>query len=332
MNNRNRALDWLKLVMAMAVVGIHTEPFIDAYAPLYYVLTQGIFRLAVPVFLMATGFYFSRMMENPGEMRSWVRRLLLLYAIWMVVYGMKYLPRNTHPATFLQFGLTLLLGYWHLWYLVAACLGGAMLYALRSRSDESLASVAAVLFFGGVCMQYLVAWFDLKNPVASPAFDHQVLCRNFLFLGFPFLTAGYLISRNTWIARARISTVAGWLLVGLFSMCFESLENYGRYGIRQPFETLVSLPLPAVSLFALMQKICIARGPGFIGPLSTAIYLSHPLAILLLLRIGVQHGAMQFLYTLILTVAISPVLLCLARAFPELLGNRSVTSRRWQPS
>jgi surface polysaccharide O-acyltransferase-like enzyme len=325
MSDRNMALDWLKLALAVAVVGIHTLPFIDELPLLAYVLAHGIFRVAVPIFFMATGFYFSRMMEGPVQIKAWFGRLLLLYIIWMVVYSVNYVPRNLEPGNFLRFLLILFTGYWHLWYLISACLGGAMLYRMRSCSDKMLGSIATLLFFGGVGVQYMVAWLDMENGNAPAAFDHQILCRNFLFLAFPFVTAGYLLRRGAWVDRVKVSTLSALFAGGIFLICIESLENYRHYGMRQPFETLFSLPLAVVCLFLLAHKVSVVHGPKFIGTLSIAIYLAHPMVILLVSRIGVKPGTMQFLCTLFVTVAISPALLRIARSHPALLyGNRSV--------
>lgn len=55
---RNVSLDLLKLLMAIMVVALHAN-FLQEYSLLgSYLLVNGLFRVAVPIFLIINGFYF----------------------------------------------------------------------------------------------------------------------------------------------------------------------------------------------------------------------------------------------------------------------------------
>ena len=61
---RNLSIDILKVILAIAVVFLHTRIFYDLSTLLGHVFVQGIFRLAVPIFLVITGYYFFYQMER----------------------------------------------------------------------------------------------------------------------------------------------------------------------------------------------------------------------------------------------------------------------------
>ena len=54
-NKRNYGLDTLKLICAMLVICIHT-PFPNDFGQYVMVIS----RIAVPIFLMITGFYYNK--------------------------------------------------------------------------------------------------------------------------------------------------------------------------------------------------------------------------------------------------------------------------------
>ena len=49
---RNLSIDILKVILAIAVVFLHTRIFYDLSTLLSHVFVQGIFRLAVPIFIV----------------------------------------------------------------------------------------------------------------------------------------------------------------------------------------------------------------------------------------------------------------------------------------
>lgn len=63
--NRNIALDTLKFLLAFMVVSIHTGFLNDLNQPtIYYLTSEGLFRIAVPLFLLINGYYFYDVLNN----------------------------------------------------------------------------------------------------------------------------------------------------------------------------------------------------------------------------------------------------------------------------
>ena len=66
---RNISLDLLKLGMAFMVVGIHAGFMADINPLVKYLTVDGLFRIAVPVFLIINGFFFYRSFEKKRSFR-----------------------------------------------------------------------------------------------------------------------------------------------------------------------------------------------------------------------------------------------------------------------
>jgi fucose 4-O-acetylase-like acetyltransferase len=82
---RNLSIDYLKVALALSVVLLHLN-FLRVDLPeLGFILVNGVFRLAVPLFLIITGYYFTQI-TTFGKFKSWFFRILILYVIWMIFY------------------------------------------------------------------------------------------------------------------------------------------------------------------------------------------------------------------------------------------------------
>lgn len=56
--NRNISLDILKIALAFMVVGLHAGFLSSVTSIGYYLTVNGVFGIAVPIFLLIGGFYF----------------------------------------------------------------------------------------------------------------------------------------------------------------------------------------------------------------------------------------------------------------------------------
>jgi len=82
---RNVALDILKLGLSLIVVMLHCQLFKNIDDILYQITVNGIFRVAVPVFLVITG-YFLFLIDDINKLLHWLKRILILYLIWIFFY------------------------------------------------------------------------------------------------------------------------------------------------------------------------------------------------------------------------------------------------------
>ncbi|MBL8321427.1 MAG: acyltransferase family protein, partial [Acinetobacter sp.] len=146
---RNISIDLLKLLLALSVVFLHTHIFYDFSALLGHSLVQGVFRLAVPVFLVITGYYFFYI-DTLEKFKRWLTRIFILYAVWMVFY----LPVWWVADAAYKFSV-IYNGYFVLWYIIGVLLGGSLLYLLRNIGEKKLFATAAVLFALGTLIQQI---------------------------------------------------------------------------------------------------------------------------------------------------------------------------------
>ncbi|QQQ29746.1 acyltransferase family protein [Chryseobacterium indoltheticum] len=263
---RNLSIDVLKIILAFFVVFLHMNFLKEMYPVLSYILVNGLFRIAVPVFLVITGFYFFHI-DSAKKLKKWLFRTFLLYAIWMLIY-VSYWKDNE------QIWLTIIFGYHHLWYLIGTFFSGFLLYFLRNQSSRLLLTLAIFLFLFGYVVQVLGNLHYL-NTESDSLLNDYLLYRNFLFVCFPFLTIGFLINKH----RIDISTYKNsslLVILSILGVIAEAFFNY-KYISSESTDILFSLIFASPLLFLYCQKIYIKTTSKVLASLSTAIYVVHPL-------------------------------------------------------
>lgn len=125
------ALDYCKLLMAFLVIAIHTSPLAGINATADFVLTRILARIAVPFFLMVSGFfllpqYLFEKNTDSRPLHTFLKKTGLLYLAAVLLY----LPVNFYAGHFQDAGIWDILRmllfdgtFYHLWYLPAAMLG-----------------------------------------------------------------------------------------------------------------------------------------------------------------------------------------------------------------
>jgi len=263
---RNLSIDVLKIILAFFVVFLHMNFLKETYPVLSYILVNGLFRIAVPVFLVITGFYFFHI-DSAKKLKKWLFRTFLLYAIWMMIY-ISYWKDNE------QIWLTIIFGYHHLWYLIGTFFSGFLLYFLRNQSSRLLLTLAIFLFLFGYVVQVLGNLHYL-NTESDSLLNDYLLYRNFLFVCFPFLAIGFLINKH----RIDISTYKNsslLVILSILGVIAEAFFNY-NYISSESTDILFSLIFASPLLFLYCQKIYIKTTSKVLASLSTAIYVVHPL-------------------------------------------------------
>lgn len=263
---RNLSIDVLKIILAFFVVFLHMNFLKETYPVLSYILVNGLFRIAVPVFLVITGFYFFHI-DSAKKLKKWLFRTFLLYAIWMLIY-ISYWKDNDEIL------LTIVFGYHHLWYLIGTFFSGFLLYFLRNQNSSWLLFLAIFLFLFGYVVQ-VSGNLHYLNTESDSLLNDYLLYRNFLFVCFPFLTIGFLINKH----RIDISTYKNsylLIILSILGVIGEAFFNY-KYISNESTDILFSLIFASPLLFLYCQKIYIKTTSKVLASLSTAIYVVHPL-------------------------------------------------------
>ncbi|ULB09794.1 acyltransferase [Cereibacter azotoformans] len=265
---RNLSLDALKIVMAMMVVGLHAGFLRDVHPGLSHFFTNGLFRVAVPTFLVINGYFLERQLDQ--GLGAWVRRVALLYGLWMAIYAPLWLPGALAVPSFGR--EVLLFGYYHLWYLLALLLGGLLVAALRPAGETVLVAVGALTFAAGVGIQYAGNLHLFDGPL-DQSLNRVHTYRNFLFMGVPFLICGVLVARHEGrLARLGSGRMLA-LALGLLAAEWSANMIWNRDD--PVFEIFVSLAIVCPVLFLTVKGWQLRGTSRSLGQLATALYLVH---------------------------------------------------------
>lgn len=320
-------LDLFRLAAVLLVVINHTSPLADVSAMADFWLTRVLARVAVPFFLMTTGYFLSR--NHWAGVGRQLKKLCLLYGVCILLY----LPVNlyagsfTGPADVLR---KLLVDgtFYHLWYFPATILGIVIARWLSRLGLRVALPVAALLYLiglGGDSYYGLVSQIPLLRTLYDGIFTLCGYTRNGLFFAPLFLLLG--AAGRRWNQKL---SLAGFFL-SLAAMSAEGLWLH-RMDVQRHDSMYLALPLCIVCLFSLLLGG--SKGESRkVREFSTAMYVLHPLCIVLvrgaakLLGLGemlIENSVLHFIVVLALSALLSA--LCLLR----LQKKPSPTARAWR--
>ncbi len=282
---RNIAIDVLKLILAFMVVGLHAR-FLLEYSDFYsYLMTQGLFRIAVPLFLLINGYFFYDVLEKRNHL-AYIKRIFILYLIWSLLYVFFWIgtPQASMHYAF-QLAMSLLIGYHHLWYLVGMIGAAFMLFFLRNVSSRTLLALSVALFLIGVGINYLALNHAFSGSALGNLIVNQpFLYRNFLLLSFPMFAFGYLIRKhkaNEWFSTRQSMLLA---ILGVIALLFEAAGNYHHLDREIGGDNLFCLMWACPAIFITVANMKHESSFKAIALYSTGIYLIHIMVLALMGR------------------------------------------------
>jgi surface polysaccharide O-acyltransferase-like enzyme len=316
---RNVSIDVLRVAMSIMVIGLHCNFLADVNDTARALLVNGLFRLAVPTFLVISGYYFFEAMLR-HESKLWLRRLVVLYFLWTVLYSPFWLvDTNGHLQTRNNLIISVVVGYWHLWFLPGVIGAALMLLALRRLSDLSLTLLLVIFFAVGVLVQYDGIYHFTSDSRLSKLTSITWSHRNFLFLGFPLFCAGYLI-RKTNLDRATSPAMACCLTAAsILALIGEAYFNHLMANRRGGMDNLMSLLIASPALFIATKQLYIAGNSKNLARISASIFFIHGLLIELALRYLSIGETPLTLLVIALSVVAAPIIMQANRRWPYLL-------------
>lgn len=321
------ALDLFRLAAVLLVVMNHTSPLADVSATADFWLTRVLARVAVPFFLMTTGYFLSR--DHWAGAGRQVKKLCLLYGACVLLY----LPVNLYAGSFTgpADALRKLLvdgTFYHLWYFPATILG-VVIARWLSRLGLRVALPAAALLYlvglGGDSYYGLVSQIPPLRTLYDGIFTLCGYTRNGLFFAPLFLLLG--AAGRRW---SRKLSLTGFVL-SLTAMSAEGLWLH-RLNVQRHDSMYLLLPLCMVCLFSLLLG-----GNGGecrkVRTFSTAMYVIHPLCIVLVRGAAKVLGLEEMLIGNSLLHFVAVLALSALLSAPWLLRVRkkpSPTARAWR--
>ncbi len=320
MRERNPYVDGFRIGAAILIVAIHTSP-LESYSELAdFILTRIVARVAVPFFLMVTGYYVlpgclgtvrdsRRQRQRTRAFWRYEKKNLTLYLLAVLLY----LPVNWYAGNFRE---AWTLGkalqelffqgtFYHLWYLPGLLLGLLLVYEMgKIIPYGGMVSVSLLLYLVGLGGDSYYGWVSQWEPARifyEWIFTVSPYTRNGVFFVPVFLCLGYglaLIRRRQrgasqgerrgrrWeqlLAEEQWRCSMGLLVFGVLLLA-EGLWLHACEWQRHDSMYVFLLPV-MVCLFGLLLT-GEGKGAGKGGILSTAqwttwMYVLHPLGILL---------------------------------------------------
>ena len=280
-------LDTFKIIAALLVISIHTSPLSSFSANGDFLLTRVVARVAVPFFLMVTGFFIlpQYMFEKKHDilpLMRFLKKATLLYALAILIY----LPLNIYAGHFRGldpwgiFRMVLFDGtFYHLWYLPASILGVLVVYLLsRIFSFKIILGITLGLYGIGLMGDsyfHLISNFPVLSAIYNAMFHIFSYTRNGLFYAPIFLTMGAWFRHSEGTLKINIST-EGFAL----SIIFMSIEGFvlRQLGWQRHDSMYIALIPCMYFLFQIVLSWHHKVSP-LLRVTSTWIYLIHPLMI-----------------------------------------------------
>lgn len=292
--NRADNIDILKTICAFLIVCIHI-PFPGEIGEYFTVLT----RIAVPIFFMITGYFYSETMRRQRERKQIWKILKLaveanvLYFVWDIVLN---IIKGTNIFCYIKgiFSLKNILKFiifndspvgGHLWYL------GALLYVLiiiffidKLNYRKILYWIIPILLLLDLIFgKYAIVIFNREFPF--------ILVRNFLCVGLPYFCIGILIREK------KIGNNIGKKMLGIMIILFAIMGICERAilvanGVNATRDHYISTTFLAIAVFIYaVRSSWENKGLAKIGKkYSTELYIIHPIFITVITFITKKLG------------------------------------------
>lgn len=194
-------VDIMKFFLCICVIALHSNATNFLPKNIQYFIQKLIFRVAVPYFFIASGFFLGRKLKNGGcsswqTIKSYCLRLLKPFIVFSIINIVQHFITGGN-----NYGLLLLeiiqhvifYPYGALWYIQASIIGALLLYPFIKKNRILLALIIGVVLyiFALLCNNY---YFIVNDTIFGEFINSYLsICvtgRNGLFVGFFFLTLG----------------------------------------------------------------------------------------------------------------------------------------------
>ncbi len=282
-------LDVARLLAAFMIVAIHVYPFEFLNPTLDLIITRVIFRIAVPLFLMITGFYIlPKSLNNKKELIHYTIKILKLYGLCILLY----LPINLYTHSFQN--LTVLTffkeicfngTFYHLWYFPSILLGIWITFFIIKKCNWKWSAILVLILYllGLLGDSYygLIILTPLKT-IYETLFHLFDYTRNGIFYVPVFLWIGYSISKINPTSNPKKN---GFLF--LFFLMLMTLEGtiLNHFGIPKHTSMYLFLLPTSYFLFLTLKNMSQTEQKDFRN-ISMIIYIWHPIFILILNKLG----------------------------------------------
>lgn len=275
---KQKNIDYVRLLATLMIVAIHIYPFTFISEEFDYTFTRILFRMAVPLFLMITGFFvLPKALKRKEELEKYTLKILKIYIISMLIY----LPVNIYNGYLSDINVFAFLGdifingpFYHLWYFPAVILGIWITYFVLKKVQKPLIIFLILYGIGILGDSYygFIQGVPVLKQFYSFLFNIFDYTRNGIFYVPIFLYMGYSFYQFN---NEKHENDRYYFLIFSISMISEGLLLY-KYAI--PRHTSMYFFLLPVSYF--LGRILLTsnfKSSPNIRNISTWLYIFHPL-------------------------------------------------------
>lgn len=267
-------LDLAKLFFATLVVLLHTEfLFNSEYG---FLMNEGIYRISVPFFFIVNGYFLSSVLTKEKFIK-WLANISLIYVFWSCIYFMY--DFYEHGFDLKKYFINVFFGYVHLWYVASLILASIMLFLTKRVGNRLLIILAVCLFLLGAFSQFAMAYGI--NPLNIPSSFQKVnATRNFIFLAFPFISIGFILSfvDVNKFQRCSIKCKLAMICFSIIILLAEAISRHYFLPVPQKsydflFTLIISVPL----MFVVIIGCASSSSSKLLSELSSSIFFIHVL-------------------------------------------------------
>lgn len=319
------AIDITRVIAAILVIAIHTDPLFHYSQDGNYFLVSVLARIAVPFFFVTSGFFFvskisinHSLKEDLPQVIPVISRLIKLYVIWTLIYFPFQMYIWVKSGESWRYWLVYLQkaffegSYYTLWYLSALIFAMVFSFVLfKLCKPKIVLGITLILFICGTFMQSYFEILQSKDFI-SCYYTLFLTTRNGLLFGSFFVSLGMYISyfkKN----RSQKYNIR-FFFISFVLLTFEAFnvqhlaftKGNGMWFMLVPtvyflFMTLLNINLEDHFLYRNLR------------PLSFLMYVSHGIFLLLFSRMFHIDSFLYLMVILSLTCIFSIVILRVSR-------------------
>lgn len=279
-----RGIDYFRIIAAILIITIHTSPLSDVSSVGDFILTRILARVAVPFFMMTSGFFLlSRYHYDNSKLKAFVKKTLIIYGISILIY----IPINVYNGYFVMDSLLpniikdLIFDgtMYHLWYLPASVIGVVIAWFCVRKSGFGKAVIFTLcLFFLGLLGDSyygITEKFPLLKSLYQGIFEISDYTRNGVFYAPVFFVLGGVIADKSVRLTLKKSVIgfavsfAGMFAEGLLLHHFDMQRHDSMY--------IMLLPCMFFLFYAL--TFWKRKRSVFCRTSALIIYIIHPIMI-----------------------------------------------------
>ena len=279
--NKKMNIDIWRFIASFLIVAIHISPFAKISPEFDFFFTRILGRIAVPLFLMITGYYIlDKSLKDKRVLVDYTKKILKIYLLCIILY----LPINIYMGSFKDIDIIIILKdifingtLYHLWYFPALILGiWITYYFIKKLGNRKTFITVIVLYIIGLLGD---SYYGLTRNVCVLSYIYDFIfkisdyTRNGLFYAPIFLYLGYFIKIK------RVNNKKSFLYSVLFfiGMTIEATILH-KFNL-QKHDSMYILLIPTMYvLFDYLINISNTQNLK-LRNVSTIIYIFHPLFI-----------------------------------------------------